>query len=118
MVTIISVEVFPGVLQTEQKCIERWKEAIVESAIFGGIDFSSNVQEQIPSAFRSGECEKYENDRGSSLLSAKMRKTSESVRKILRVTVQNVLRSSRENQRGIRIDTGKEVHGTRQWELQ
>ena len=47
------------------------------SAIFGGIDISSNVQEQIPSAFCSGECEEYEDDRGSSLLSTKMRKTRE-----------------------------------------
>ena len=88
------------------------------SAIFSGINFSSNVQEQIPSAFCSGGCEKYENDCGPSLLSAKMRKTSENVRKILQVPVQNVLSSSRENQRGIRIDTGKKVHGIRQWELQ
>ena len=69
------------------------------------------MQEQIPSAFCSGGCEKYENDRRSSLLSAKMRKTSENVRKILRVAEQNVLRSSGDNQRRIRIDTGKEVHG-------
>ena len=46
------------------------------------------MKEQIPSAFRSGGCEEYENDGGSSLLSAKMRKTSENVRKILQVTVQ------------------------------
>ena len=39
------------------------------------------MQEQIPSAFRSGACEKYEDDRGSSLLSAEVRKTSEDVRK-------------------------------------
>ena len=61
------------------------------------------MQEQIPSAFRRGGCEKYENDRGSSLLSAKMRKTSENVSL---------------NQRGNRIDAGKEVHGIRQWEIQ
>ena len=60
---------------------------------------------QMPSALRSGGCEKY--DCGSSLLSAEMRKTSEAVRKILRVIVQDVLSSSRENQRRIRIDTGK-----------
>ena len=72
------------------------------------------MQQQIPSAFCSGGCEKYENDCGSSLLSAKMRKTSENVRKILRVTVQNVLSSCGENQRGIGIDTVKEVHGIRQ----
>ena len=41
------------------------------------------MQEQIPSAFRSGGCEEYENDRVSSLLSAEMRKTSKNVRKIL-----------------------------------
>ena len=69
------------------------------------------MQEQIPSGFGSGGCEKYENDRGSSLLSAKMRKTSENVRKILRVTVQNVLSSSGENQRGIRLDIGKKFMG-------
>ena len=40
-----------------------------------------------------------------------MRKTSENVRKILRVTVQTVLSSSGENQRGIRIDSGKTVMG-------
>ena len=40
------------------------------------------MKEQIPSAFCSGGCEKYENGRGSSLLSAKVRKTSENVRKI------------------------------------
>ena len=43
----------------------------------------SNVQEQIPSAFCSCGCEKYENDRGSRLLGAKMGKTSENVRKML-----------------------------------
>ena len=59
------------------------------------------------------------NVRGSSLLSAEMCKTSENVRKILHVTVQDdVLSSSGENQRGVRINTGKEVHGIRQWELQ
>ena len=35
--------------------------------MFSGINTSSNVQEQTPSAFRSGGCEKYENDRGSNL---------------------------------------------------
>ena len=36
-----------------------------------------------------------------------MRKTSENVRKILRVAVQNILSSFGENQRGIGIDTGE-----------
>ena len=67
------------------------------SAIFGGIDTSSNVQEQIPSAFCGCGCKKYENDRGSGLFSAKVCKTSGNVRKILGVTVQNILSSSREN---------------------
>ena len=78
----------------------------------------SNVQEQIPSAFCSGGRENYKNDRATSLLSTKISKTSKNVRKILRVAVRNVLSSSGENQRGIRIDTGKEVLGMRQWELQ
>ena len=46
------------------------------------------MQKQITSAFCSGGREKYENDRGSSLLSAEMRKTSKNVRKILKNTVQ------------------------------
>ena len=41
-----------------------------------------------------------------------------SVPKILRVIEQNVLRSSREVQRRITIDIGKEVLEIRQWELQ
>ena len=120
MVTTISVEVFPGVLQTERKYIGKWREAIeVEMNIQHSETYRrptgaryvvglilAPMQEQIPNAFCIGGCEKYENDRGSSLLSAKMRKTSENV-KILRVTVQNILKSSRENQRVIRIDTGK-----------
>ena len=130
MVTTIIVEVFPGVLQTGQKYIGKWRESIEAemnirhsetydgSDIFSRINVSSNVQEQIPSAFCSGGCEKYENGRGSSLLSAKVRKTSENVRKISQIIVQNVLSSSGENQRGIRIDTGKKVHGIRLGELQ
>ena len=53
--------------------------------IFGGLDIGSNVQEQIPGTFRSCRCKEYENDRGSSLLSAKVCETNEKVRKILRV---------------------------------
>ena len=52
------------------------------------------MQEQIPSAFRSCGCEKYEKDLRSSLLSAKVRKTNEKVGKFSGVTVQNVLSSS------------------------
>ena len=95
MVTAISVEMFPGVLQTEQKHIGKWREVIMaemntrhsetyrrpSSAILGGIDISSNAQEEIPSAFCSCGCKKYENDRGSGLLSAKVCKTSEIVGK-------------------------------------
>ena len=73
------------------------------------IDTSSNVQEQIPRAFCSVGCEQYEDDRGSSLPSAEIRKISEDVRNVLRVIVQDVLSSSRENQRRVRTDTGKEV---------
>ena len=43
---------------------------------------------------------------GQVFFSNKMRKTSENVKKILRVTMR------------IRIDTGKEIHWIRQWELQ
>ena len=92
MVTTISVEMFPGVLQTKPKYIGKWSEAIeaemnirqsetARSAIFCAINLSSNLQKQILSAFRSGGCEEYKDDRGSSLFNAKMRKTSENVKK-------------------------------------
>ena len=76
------------------------------------------MQQQIPSAFRRGGCEEYEDDRGSSLLSTEMRKISKDVRKILRIIVQDVLSSSTENQRRVRTDTGKEDLEIRQWQLQ
>ena len=63
------------------------------------------------SAFRSGGCEKYENDRGSSLLSTRMRKTSDNVRKILRVTVQNVLSSSERTKEELVSILGKKFMG-------
>ena len=69
------------------------------------------MQEQIPSAFCSGGCEKYENDRGSNLLSAKMRKIRDNVRKILRATVQIVISSSGENQRGLESILRKKFMG-------
>ena len=76
------------------------------------------MQKQIPSAFCSGGCEEYEDDGGSSLLGAEVRMISEGVRKVLRVIIRDVLSSSRENQRRVRTDTGKEVLGIRQRELQ
>ena len=69
IVTTMSVEVFPGVLQTEQKYIGKWREAIEAemiirhsetyrrpkgSEIFSGINSGFKVQEQIPSSFCSG----------------------------------------------------------------
>ena len=103
MVTAISVEVFPGVLQTEQKHIEKWREAIQAEMnirhsdtycrpsgaryLVGLTLTGSNVQEQISGAFCSWGCKEYENDRGSSLLSAKVCETNENVQKILRVAM-------------------------------
>ena len=95
MVTAISVEVFPGVLQTEQKHIGKWREAIeAEMNIRPSETYrrpsdcdiwcvNFNMQEQIPSAFRSCGCKKNENDRGSSILSAKVCEISENVGNIL-----------------------------------
>ena len=65
------------------------------------------MQKQIPYAFRSGGYEEYQNDHGSGLLNAEMRKTSKIIKKILRVTVQNVLSSSGENQREVKPILGK-----------
>ena len=98
MVTAISVEVFPGVLQTEQKYIGKWREAIeremnirhsetIRSTISGGFNIGSNVQEQIPCTFRGCGRKEYENDRGSGLLSAEVCETGENVREILRVAM-------------------------------
>ena len=57
------------------------------STIFGGFDIGSNVQEQIPGTFLIRGCKEYENDRGSSLLSAEVGETGENVRDILRVAM-------------------------------
>ena len=93
MVTAISVEVLPGVLQTEQKHIGKWREAIEAEMnirhsetycrpsgaryLLGSTLAPGNVQEQIPGIFRSCGCKEYENDRGSSLLSSKVCETNE-----------------------------------------
>ena len=47
----------------------------------------SDVQKPIPSTLRSGRCEEYEDDRGSSLLSAEMCEISENVGEISRVAI-------------------------------
>ena len=99
----ISVEVFPGVLQTEQKYFGKWREAIEaemnmrQSETYrrpwgarylpsepSGIDLGSDVQKPIHSTLRSSGCEEYEDDRGSSLLSAEMCEISKNVGEILR----------------------------------
>ena len=83
-----------------------------------GSTLAPMCKRRYPEQVRGG-CEKYENDRGSSLLTAKMREISENVSKPYKLMCKkNVLSSSRENQKRIRINTGKEVHGIRQWELQ
>ena len=125
MVTTISVEVCPGVLQTEQKYIGKWREAIEaemnirQSEIYRrptgarylvGSTLASMCKSIYPVHFVEVDVK----SRGSSLLCAEMLKTSKNIRKVLRITVQIVLSSSGENQRGVRIDTGKEVHGIRQ----
>ena len=55
--------------------------------IFGGFDIGSNVQEQIPCTFRGCGRKEYENDRGSSLLSAEVCETGENVPEVLRVAM-------------------------------
>ena len=100
MVMAISLEVVPGVLQTEQKHIGRRREAIeAEMNIRHSQTYrrSSGARYLVRSTLgpmckrrypvHFVACEKYENDRGSSLLGAKMRKTSENARKVVRVTV-------------------------------
>ena len=113
MVTAISVEVFPGVLQIEQKYIGRWREAIEaemnirHSEIYRrqsgarylvGSTLAPMCKSRYPVHFVAVDVKSlFENDRGSSLLGGKMRKTSENVRKVLQVTVQDILSSYREN---------------------
>ena len=67
MFTAISVDVFPGVVQTEQKHIGKWREAIevemnigqseiyptVCSAIPSRVDIGADVQKSIPSTLSS-----------------------------------------------------------------
>ena len=96
MVTAINVELFPGVLQTEQKHIVKWREAIgAEMNIRhnetyrrpSGAQYlvGSTLAPMCKSRYRvhfvAVGCEEYEDDRESSLFSAEMLKTSKNVRK-------------------------------------
>ena len=133
MITTISVQVFPGVLQTEQKYIGKWREAIeaemniwhsetyrrqtgarflVEPTIapmcksryrvhFVAVDVKS-TRTIVDQAFLVPKC-------------VRLARMSEKSNKLL---CKNVLSISGENQKEIRFDTGKEVRGIRQWELQ
>ena len=80
MITATSVEVFPGVLQTEQKYIGKWREANVPkiniwhsetyrrptgAQYLVGSTLAPMCKSRYP--FRSSGCEKYEDDCGSSL---------------------------------------------------
>ena len=98
---------FPGVLQTEQKHIGKWRKAIeLEMNIRQSGTYrrpsGADVQKPIPSALCSSGCKKHKDDRGSSLLSAKMRKTCGDVKlawESLQTAMKDVCRSSRKNQR-------------------
>ena len=74
MVTAISVEVFLGVLQTEQEIYRKMEGSnrdrnehqtqrnllyTIRSTIFGGFNVGSNVQEQVSCTFRSCGREEY-----------------------------------------------------------
>ena len=104
MVTAIRVEVFPGVLQTKQKHIGKWREAIeVKMNIRKSETYHrlSGARYSVGSTLApmcSG-CREYNDDRGSSFLSAKTCKNCEDVGEILRIAIQDVCRSSRKNQR-------------------
>ena len=51
MVTIISVEVFPGVLQTEQKYIGKWREAIEGARYLVGSTLAPMCKNRYPVLF-------------------------------------------------------------------
>ena len=59
----------------------------VGTEISSGIDIGSDVRKPIPSTLRSSGCEEYEDDRGSSLLSADMCEISENVGETFRVAM-------------------------------
>ena len=93
MVTAISVEVFPGVLQTEQKYIGKWREVIeTEMNIRHSETYCRPSGERYLvgstlAPFRSCGREEYKNDCGSSLLSAEVCETGENVREVIRVAL-------------------------------
>ena len=134
LVTAISVEVFPGVLQTEQKHIGKWREAI-EAEIniqhsktyrrppgaryLVGSTLAPMCKSRYPVHFVAVAAKSTRTivDQAFSV-PKRVRLECENVRKIILVTVQNVFSSSRENQGGVRVDTGKEVHVVRQLKLQ
>ena len=81
IVTAISVEVFPGLLQTEQNYIGKWREAI---------EAEMNIRQSetlAPMCKTDTQCTcvEYEDDCGPSLLSADMCEIRENVGEILQV---------------------------------
>ena len=111
IVTAIRVEVFPEVLQTEQKYFGKWRESkkveIIIRQIPSWLDHRADVQNPIPSTLCSCGYNEYEDNRRSSLLRAKMCKTCEIVGEILRAAHRDVCRKSRKNQGRVGTDTRK-----------
>ena len=73
----------------------------VWSAIPSRIDIGADVQKPIPSTLCSSVCKEHKDDRGSSLLSAKMRKTCGDGKlswESLQIAMKDVCRSFRKNQ--------------------
>ena len=98
MVTAISVEVFPGVLQTEQTYIGKWKEAIESemnirqseayrrpsgARYLVGSTLAPMCRNRYPEHFVAVDVKSTR----PSLLSAEMCKTGKNVRQVLRVAM-------------------------------
>ena len=128
MVTAISVDVFPGVLQTEQKHIGKWREAIEaemnirhsetycrpsEARYLVGSTLAPLCKSRYPVHFVAVDVKSTRTivDQAFSVPKCvRLTKMSEKSYELL-----DVLSSSRENKGGVGIDTGKEVHGIREW---
>ena len=133
MITTVSVQVFPGVLQTEQKYIGKWREAIeAEMNIWHsetyrrqtgarylvGSTLAPMCKSRYPVHFVAVDVKSTRTIVDQSFSVPKCVRLARMSEKSNELLCKNVLSSSGENQKEIRIDTGKEVRGIRQWELQ
>ena len=126
MVTAISVEVFPGVFQTEQKHLGKWRE-VIEAEM--NIRYTETYRRPSGARYLVGStlAPMCKSRYPVHFVAVDVKTTRTIVDQAFSVpkcvTLTRMSEKSyellcRENKGGVGIDTGKEVHGICEWELQ